>query len=239
MIHIAICDDNVFCVEMIAEYLKEYATEKHIRTKISKYNNPQILIMSKNIFDVIFLDIDMEEMNGLEVARVIRKTDTSVKIIYCTGYNEYMNSAFRVHAFGYIMKPIKREEIFHMMEEVVRYSMPKEDHYVKFLLKDRIKTFDHKDILYFEYRNRKIGIHTKEDKVYWIANEKISDIAKRMEYYQFAVPHKSFVVNLYHVDHIKGYSVYMVNEDEIPLSQNYSKEFRKRVEVLMKKRLIE
>ena len=65
------------------------------------------MLESEEKFDIIFLDIDMGGINGIETAKKIRIYDKKVKIIYVTNYTDYTSSAFSVHAFGYLVKPIK------------------------------------------------------------------------------------------------------------------------------------
>lgn len=64
----------------------------------------------------------MDGINGIETAQKIRRYDKDVKIIYVTSYTEYTNAAFSVHAFGYLNKPVKQEEIFKQLDEVISYG---------------------------------------------------------------------------------------------------------------------
>jgi DNA-binding LytR/AlgR family response regulator len=237
MLKIAICDDDKTCVEALRDYIKEYSESNQTRIQTTMFTSGKLLITCKKVFHVIFLDIDMVGMNGLEIAKEIRKSDTSVKIVYVTGYSEYRSLAFSVHAFDYIDKPISKEAIFHIMDEVIHYSEPRNEDIqeIKFSFREGIKTFKVKEILYFEYTNRKVALHTLSGETIWLPGEKISNIAKRMEIYNFAVPHKSFAVNLLQVDYIKGYDVFLVDGTVIPLSQNNSKIFRKKVDAFLKR----
>lgn len=237
MLKISICDDEKVAIESFCDFLKDYAASKQMRIQVSTYYSGKTLLASRKVFDVIFIDIDMVGMNGLDTAKEIRKNDTSVKIVYVTNYSEYKDMAFAVHAFAYIVKPVVKENIYQIIDEVIKYSEPKDEgkQEIKFLFKDGVKTFNVKDILYFEYVDRKVALHASNGGVCFLSGEKISNIAKRMDIYNFGVPHKSFVVNLYQVDYIKGYNVCMVDGCIIPLSQNYSKNFRRKVEVFLKR----
>ena len=71
--------------------------------------------------DAVFLDIDMQGMNGIETGKAIRSVDTDVKIVYLTAYRDYVAGAFGVHAFQYLLKPVNRQEIINVLEEIFRY----------------------------------------------------------------------------------------------------------------------
>lgn len=177
-------------------------------------------------YDVIFLDIDMDGMNGIETARKLRCLDKAVKIIYVTSYSDYVNGAFSVHAFSYLIKPVNRDVIFRQLDEVLSYTAPvRESPELDFQTETGLERFATDDIYYFEYNYRKIIMHTHKNKFRFYG--KIADVLIRMEKYGFASPHKSFVVNLYHVKSIKGYELKMMNGDTVPLSQKKSPEFRR------------
>lgn len=226
MIKIGICDDNANIVSKLKRYIESYDKEK---AYIVTFSNGEELLSSGHIFDAIFLDIDMGGINGIETAQKIRRYDKEVKIIYVTNYNEYTNAAFTVHAFGYLKKPVKKEDIFKQLTEVISYSRESEqaELSVNFKTIDGIVRMQPKEIYYFEYFNRKIKMNTS--KGIFILKEKIMDIARRMEQYGFYMPHKSFTVNLYHVKSIKGYDIFMMNGNIIPLSQKKSVIFREKL----------
>lgn len=221
MIKIAICDDDLITLNKTKEIIEGY-TQKDLQ--IYTYKSGEDLLGSKEKFNIIFLDIDMAGINGIETAKKIRVYDKKVKIIYVTNYTDYTSSAFSVHAFGYLVKPIKESELHEQLDEALSYMKEDEECLVEFITEEGLLRIDIKKIYYFEYESRKILMKTSE-KTY-IIREKISVIYEKMKEFGFEMPHKSFVVNLYNVKSIKGYDVYMMDESRIPLSQKKSTEFR-------------
>ena len=111
---IAICDDEKKASEALLEILEE-CPEPIEKTDV--YFSGEELLRSTEQYDLLFLDIDMEGIDGIETARKIRLKDKKVKIVYVTAYSEYAGKAFSVHAFGYLLKPVdsgdlKRELTF-------------------------------------------------------------------------------------------------------------------------------
>lgn len=229
MIKIGICDDEKNIVDRIESYINNY---KDKTFNIITYNSGEELLKEKRYLDVIFLDIDMPKINGIETAKFIRKYDKNVKIIYVTSFTEYVNLAFGVHAFGYLNKPINEEDIHKQLDEVISYlNEKKEEEFIEFVTTEGVLRLRPKDIYYFEYINRKVNIKTK-DKVY-VLKERITKIAETMSKYNFLMPHKSFTVNLFYVKSIKGYDIFMMDGSIIPLSQKKSVEFREKLNIFL------
>lgn len=229
MIKIGICDDDKNIIQKIKDYISEYKGDK---CTIESYNSGEELIENKKKFDVILLDIDMEGIDGIETGKKIRDYDKNVKIIYVTSFTDYVNLAFKVHAFLYLNKPIKKEEIHNALDEVISYKDNSEEkELIEFKTDEGVIRIEPKEIYYFEYINRKVNIKTK-DKIYKI-KEKITDTANVMSKYGFVMPHKSFTVNLFYVKSIKGYDIFMMDGSVIPLSQKKSVEFRERLNMFL------
>lgn len=220
---IAVCDDDKESVIR----LKEMILSAGISKEIDCYESGEKLVESDQNYDILFLDIDMDGMNGIETAKILREKDKNVKIIYVTSYAEYVHYAFAVHAFAYLLKPVSQEQIKAQLQEAISYyqKRKKEDEIsIRFETKDGSELVRINDIYYFEYRERRVYVKTKKENL--IIRGGIREIAERMKGYDFAVPHKSFVVNLFYVKAVKGYDIRMMDGSLIPLSQKKSTEFR-------------
>ncbi len=227
---IAVCDDDETAVFFLRELIESYPKQK---LSADGYSSGEDLLRTGNIYDLIFLDIDMKGIDGIETARRIRIHDRKVKIVYVTSYKEYAGKAFSVHAFGYLLKPVKQEKIWKQIEDALLWQEEEapEVKQVEFTAVEGLVRLPVDMIYYFEYQNRRIYMKAK-DTTYEMRG-KISDIAGRMEEYGFSVPHKSFVVNLYHVKNIKGYEILMMNGEWIPLSQKQAVQFKEKLSLYL------
>lgn len=224
MLRIAVCDDN----KNAAKTLEEILLQENEQNQISLFYDGQELINCGCTFDLLFLDIDMPGMDGIDVARKIRRHNKSIPIVYVTSYEEYTHLAFSVHAFGYIVKPAREEIVQNLLQDVREYVKTQEkSEDLHFETMAGAVVVNTKDIYYFEYENRKTTMVAETGRK--ILRNGITQTAERMQTFGFAMPHKSFCVNLYYIKTIKGYDIYMMNGDIIPLSQKKSPEFRRQL----------
>ena len=207
MIRIAVCDDQEIVCENVRKMILH---EEEDRYEVDLFRSGKELLEAGRKYDILFLDIDMPGMDGIMTAKEIRKTDKQVEIIYITNYGGYAGYAFGVHAFGYLLKPVKEKEIKRQLKEALEY-MQKENQkpVVDLLTKEGRIRIPAEEIYYFEYTFRMLEVHTKEGVYYQQA--KISECLEKMRPYGFAMPHKSFVVNLDQVRGIKGYEITMMD----------------------------
>ena len=222
MIKIAVCDDDEKILGETLELLRHY---EKLPLSADAYTSGEALLAAGKKYDILLLDIDMEGPNGIETARRIREADKEVKLIYVTNYSDYTIFAFGVHAFAYLLKPLKAEELFAQLDEALAYGLAGPEPELEFLAKEGIVHIVPSRILCFEYLSRQVLMYTEER--VWHLKRQITELAREMEGYGFAMPHKSFVVNLYAVQRIHGYEITLTDGRIIPLSQKKSAGFRR------------
>jgi DNA-binding LytR/AlgR family response regulator len=222
LIRIAICDDEVTTLHQIKEYLEEYPK---VEFAIDEFTCGEELLSSRKNYEIILLDIDMKGISGIETAKQLRLQDKKVKIIYVTNYSDYTSFAFAVHAFAYLLKPVNKEELFKQLDEAFEYIQQPETVLLEFHTTEGIVRVDSAEVIYFEYLGHKVVVKTVQGT--FILKRSITDIASELGEKGFTMPHKSFIVNLYHVKNIKGYDIFLTDQTRIPLSQKKSTEFRK------------
>lgn len=213
---IALCDDEI-------EVMKELEQILHgLGYPCDRYQDPTQLI--HHSYDVYFLDIGMDLMNGIETGKQLRKAYPKCCIIYLTNFDDYRSQAFGVHAFDYLKKPVTKEDIKRVIKDVSAF-IDKETPKCSFHTKDGVLQLPIDDILYFEFLGRNVILHTSDRQ--YTMTQSLHTIADMMKSYHFVMPHKSFCINLKNVKLLKGYDITMINQDIIPLSQKRSSEFRK------------
>ena len=112
MIRIAICDDEIEIVTELSLKIDDIMSEIGEEVKIYQFTSSNEILSCHIKFNLIFLDIEMPDLNGIETAEKIRVLDPHVQIVYVTNYRNYMKKAYRVHAFDYIQKPMDDSSIY-------------------------------------------------------------------------------------------------------------------------------
>jgi len=166
--------------------------------------------------DIVFLDVEMPKLTGLEVATKIMDMDPKTKIIFATAYAEYMPEAFQVYAFDYLVKPFKVERVFQSLERIKALSTHIEDESVnkiikkvksldKLLIKNKegICFVDMKDIIIVQREDRSTVIYTKDNS--YVTSEGLSELEERLDGKVFLRSHKSYIINMAMITNIYPY----------------------------------
>ncbi len=219
---IGICDDEKAICEQIEKLIKK--EEPNCDTE--QFTSGRELLKKKKDFDVIFLDIQMDGINGIEVARTLRDQKEKAILIFITGTKEYVFEAFDVSAFHYLLKPIEEKkfiEVFHRAAaESERKKEKEETVFIK--SKGRNVIVNKKDILYIESQNRMVNFHTTKEilEIYF----DMSDLEKRLgkDFYRC---HRGYIVNMGYVTEYGKDTISLTNGETIYLSRRKYKEFVK------------
>ncbi|MBO3443215.1 LytTR family DNA-binding domain-containing protein [Clostridium sp. CCUG 7971] len=235
MIKIVICEDEKNQQELLKAHIEKIFKEIPIKYSLDIFNSGEELLenYSKDI-DIVLLDIQLNEINGMDTARKIRFLDNKVEIIFITSLIEYVLEGYEVRAYRYLMKPVKyddlKENIINCIKEVDiknKYIMIKEQG-------SQIK-IDINEITYVEVQKETITIHTLNE-IYKI-NGTMNNIEKEIDCSRFFRCHKSFLVNLEHAKSIKQYVVILENGEEVPVSRYRFKETKDKFFDLIEERL--
>lgn len=228
MIRIAICDDDhTICTQLeniILEFQKE--NNKELTIKVF-YSGEKLIeyIKNKNSFDLIFLDIELEGINGVEVGSIIRNEleDYITKIVYISSKSHYDRQLFEVQPLHFLEKPLEKDKVIKDINLAIKI-LEKENHWFSFNIGHELHKVPIKEIVYFESLGREIKLVGIKGNVRFY--DKIGAISKKVSEFRFMQPHRSYLINYDHVISLKKEEVIMSNEDKIPLSRLRCKEIR-------------
>lgn len=229
--NIAICDDDVCDVETLNSYLHKISLEMDIDFQITSFYDSQKLLTAytaPGAFHLLFLDVEMPELDGIELAKKIRALpDRNVRIIFVSSYPQYMKDSFNVQAFQYLTKPYSYKELQEIVVQII-------DDYENSQIAKLLVHTDYSeelvslnDIISVESINAKqrvLLVTTKEKAIE--ATGLIGDWERDLAELGFISPCRGFLINIQHLHYFRKNDVIMSNNTAIPLSRRKEKNVR-------------
>ena len=224
MLSIAVVDDERVFSDRLSGFIRRYGEEHGLEMAVSCFEDGlDITDDFKAKWDIIFLDIQMKHLNGLDTARRIREADGDVIIIFVTTMAQYAINGYEVDAFDYILKPLEYPKFELRMNKAVREVDKKKAHRYVYLKKysDVVKVSTD-DLLYIEVSGHTLRYVTGEGTFEKRAT--IGEAEEELSGLQFSRCSLSYLVNLKRIDRISKDTV-IIGGHELPISRNRKKEF--------------
>lgn len=227
MIRIAICEDEkeiqLLIENCIDNILKSINKEYEIQTYSS---GEELLEDNFKEIDILLLDIQMGQVNGMDTARKIRKVDSKMEIIFITSLIDYVQEGYEVRAYRYLLKPIELEELKKHVLTCIKEIEKNKNNYI--LIKNKSNTYkiSSNEIMYVEVQKKDMLIHTINKN--FDVNYSLEKIEKDLNLDKFIRCHKSFLVNLSYVENIKPNVVVLESGEEVPVSRYRYKDVKER-----------
>lgn len=226
MIRIAICEDEKDTQLLIEDYIHNILKNINIEYEIQKYDSGEELLESnlKDI-DILLLDIQMGQINGMDTARKIREVDNKMEIIFITSLIDYVQEGYEVRAYRYLLKPIELEELKKHLLTCIK-EIENKNTYI--LIKNKSNTYKiySNEIKYIEVQKKNMSIHTT-NKTFEVIYS-LEKIEKDINLDKFVRCHKSFLVNLSYVENIKLNTAILESGEEVPVSRYRYKEVKEK-----------
>lgn len=227
MIKTAICDDDKYICCELEKYIIEYGKSKGLKITVDIFYSGEKLLKymgDGNTYDLIFLDIEIGSITGVDVATRIRNDfdDHIIKIVFITSKEGYEIELFAVQPFEFLKKPINKNKLYAVLDlagklliiDALTFTYKKSFDYIKVNIGE---------ILYFEKESRKIKIVTIKGTDYFY--DTLENIMLKLPNI-FVRTHNSFVVNFEKIKYLKKESIILVNQNELPISQRNKKILR-------------
>ena len=223
--NIAVVDDEEAIREQIGGFIKKWNPD----FDISSFATGEGLLTTGKDFDMIFLDIQMEGIGGIEAARTLRQSGVDAVVIFITGIREYVFEAFDVSAFHYLLKPIEEQKFMEVLgraEEEARKRKGQKERQIFIRAKNRGYTLKLNSILYIESRGKKVEVHTTD-------MEDIIESYATMDELEgqlgggFYRCHRGYLVNMAHIARYDSDSIFLSSGEKVYLTRKKHNEFVK------------
>ena len=226
---IAVVDDSAADTEYVSSLVRRWAEIEGHTPVILTYPSAEAFLFSfeDKRFDMILLDIEMgeERMNGVELAKEIRRHDGAVQLIFITGFPDFMAEGYEVSALHYLMKPVSEEKLSSVLSRAAA-NIGKSEKMLT-VVHDRQSDFvPLSEILYVEAQKQYILIYTAKQN--YRRKGSLSEIAEELDEYFFKCQ-RSYLVNLRHVTRIKSDCAVLKNGTEVPISRGMAEKIGREI----------
>ena len=228
MLRIAICDDETTARDALRLRLEQVlfeGAEEIVYEFNSGKRAVRWLANHPGEIDLLFLDVEMDEMNGMEAAMEIRKFNSDIHLVFVTGYADYVYDGYKVGALDYVIKPASPEKLREVMTRVRDIALRQEEDFFSFQNIDGVFKINFRDIHYFYSEKRLVYLVTAQKKYAFYdkldrVEERVSDCFVRI--------HQRYLVNPAFVDHISS-AVVTIAGGELPISRGLKEEATKKL----------
>ena len=218
---IAICDDEIQFLDDICILFKKWGKKHGIKLSLRRFTNGDALLLAlhNECMDLIFLDVVMPLLNGIDTARELRDNNQTVPIIFLTSSKEFAVDSYEVKALNYLLKPIAEEKLFTVLDEFLKtFEKSKE----AFIAKTSLGFFkvNVSDVVYLEAQNKHVNLYLSNDSTIEI-RELFSNCEEFFSLEKgFFKCHRSYIVNLNHIEKFTKIQITTSNNASIPISRN-------------------
>ena len=221
---IAICDDEINFQKELQKELEKYYGVLEVEIEVFNSGNDFLERFDNNPMDfqIIFMDIEMPGLNGLDVSKRIREVNQSVPIIFLTSHTELAMDGYEVEAFRFLDKPLRMEKLADTLSAFDKLRLL--DSKIELQDGERILLVEWKEIQYVQSENVYINVYLENDR--YLIRKKLSEMEEQMPKQIFYKPHRSYLVNLRFMKSFDGKKILMNNGVEIPLSRGKQNELK-------------
>ncbi len=217
MLWIAVCDDEVMECSRMATKIRGILDEMEVPCTIRQFYSGRELLQSSETFDIIFLDIIMDGLDGMKTARLVREKAFDKLLVFISASRDYVFDAYDVEAFQYLLKPVEDKKLKSVLRKAVRKTEERSQAFIIVSRERQKKKLFLDDIYYFEIRGRMIDAHGRGGIFSYY--EQIGLLERELQGKGFVRCHKSYLVNLKYVDVYNRQELVLDNGERIAIAK--------------------
>lgn len=222
----AVVEDDISYREILCGYIERYSAEYEIPIHTEEFSDGQDIVERCEYgpgFDIIFFDIEMEHLDGMEAARQIRMKDQDAVIVYITNMAQYAVRGYEVEALDFIVKPVGYDIFALKMKKAQKMVSARKEKFIIIHNKFEIRKLLMKDILYVEVRNHSLMYHTIKET--YICSGNLKKAEREIANPAFSRCNSCYLVNMYHIKKVAKDHIVVSNGDALSISRPRRKRF--------------
>lgn len=229
IINIALCDDEQESLDILKKELDKAAEKLNIKISTSAYDDGNkvldLICKNKENFDILFLDIDMPGISGLEIAKKLREENSDIILIFVSAHEQYVFESIEYSPFRYIRKSRIEKELFLDLKAAYARLGEMQDSYIVIKTSEADVRIKHSDIMYFETAARKVGVHLNNGEILNV-RKTIKELKEELNDKNFIKIHSGCVVNAKYIDKLSAYDITLDNGEQLIVSRTRMKDVK-------------
>ena len=211
---IAICDDRQEDREYVRQLTARWAQQRGNQVEMTEFCSAEQFLFScpQPDFDLLLLDIEMGEMDGVSLAKQVRRTNELMQIVFITGYSDYITEGYEVAALHYLMKPVKEEKLFAVLDRAVE-RLHKNTKVLTLETAEEMVRVPLYQVSALEVQRNYVTVHARQD---YTVKKSLSELMEQLDERFFRVG-RSAVVNLNDISRVTRSDIYLTDGRSIPL----------------------
>lgn len=214
-LHVAICDDSCEDQQLVSRLLSMWAKQRDIDIAAECFPSAESFLFryeENKSFDVLLLDIEMGEMDGVSMARRIRRENAAVQIMFITGYSDYIAEGYEVEALHYLMKPLKEEKFFSVLDRAAE-KLKQNERCLNLELSGEMVRIPFYQIRYLDVHQNYVTVHAQQD---YTVKRTLGDFEKELDD-RFFRAGRALIVNLTLIRRVTRTEVHLSDGTVLPL----------------------
>ena len=222
MISFAICEDEDYFASKLEALLHKYAKQKNKSRSIRRFSNGEALMRSKQLFDIILMDIKLSGENGVTVMRRLREAGNESQLLFITAYPEYALDAFSLDAVHYLIKPVEEANLFPALDRAVKRIASEAEKVFVLSRGTSLTRIRMKEILYCESLGHQIILHSLNGTLQFSGT--LDTVQKQLDG-RFFRCHRSYLVNMDYVTDTDADTAFLAGGGRVMISRRRRQEF--------------
>ena len=225
MLIVAVVDDDPRDSSLLKGHIESYFEKQQVTAVVKVFRDGLDFIRSTDAFDIVFLDIQMEKLDGLEAARIFRKINKDSILIFVTNMAQFAIKGYEVEALDFIIKPATMSSIVYVLDKAMKRIDGSSNALFSLKTPEGTVSLSTNDIKYVEVFDHNLVYHTNRGD--YTIRGRLSDVVSKLDPERFVLCNRSFIVNLRHVSNIAA-DYLTIEGTRIPVSKSHRKELMKR-----------